>query len=265
MIDLHAHILPGLDDGARGWDETLTMARMAVQDSIRGVVCTPHWNSGLYENGRERVLRTVEELRMRLREHSIGLEVYPGAELRLDARLPEHIDDGRLLTLNDTGRYALVELPMEVIPLRVDDLFYELQSRSITPVLAHPERNFALMKDPARLHVWVQAGVLTQVTAASLLGRFGPEVRRFTLEIMEHAMAHVLATDTHGPGTRTPHLSEAVREAERVQGERGARAMVLDTPRKIIEGVPVSGPEPVPFGRSSFVKRFFSFFRAMNG
>ncbi|MBM3302612.1 MAG: tyrosine protein phosphatase, partial [Deltaproteobacteria bacterium] len=149
------------------------MARIAVRDGIQGVVCTPHWVPGQYENTRTKILKTLNEFRKKLEEHGIPLITYPGAELRLDVSLIERLKDGELLTLNDTGRYVLIELPQDSLPPNLDRFFWDIRVTGMTPIISHPERNLVLRNDPQILYRWVETGVLTQLTASSLLGRFG--------------------------------------------------------------------------------------------
>lgn len=263
MFDLHNHMLPGLDDGALDWNQSLQMARIAVEDGIEGIVCTPHWVLGYFENTGQRVLDAVETLREKLHENGIPLEVYPGLELRLDQDIPRKIREGTLLTINGTGRYALIELPEEVVPQHLRNFFWELQSENITPIIGHPERNRMLMHQPTRLQKWVEMGVLVQITAASLLGKFGSDFRKFSLSLLKHRMVHVVATDAHGTNSRTPRLSEALRELEKVVGKPMARQLVYDNPKGIIAGEPLTLYDPIPFKsrspRKPFWKKVFSF------
>ena len=264
MFDLHNHSLPGMDDGSSDWEESLAMARTAVEDGIEGIVCTPHWIRGYYENNREGTLAAVAMFKEKLEEHRIPLQVYPGSEIRLEPDLFQEIEAGEILTLNDTGSVLLVELPTEILPRNLEQLFWDLQVRGLQPVISHPERNLALQKDPMRLFKLTEMGILTQVTAASLLGRFGEGVRRFTVLLLEHQMAHIIASDAHGLHVRSPRLSAACEEAARIVGRDMASQMVRETPWRIIQGEPVSTPYPVPLERrtskSSFWKNPFSFF-----
>lgn len=269
MFDLHNHMLPRMDDGAPDWSHSLAMARMAVEDGIEGVVCTPHWVNGLFENTRPIILSRVEELRSKLEEEKIPLKVYPGAELRLDFDLPHRIESQQVLTLNDTGRYALVELPEDVVPRNMANFFWEMQAQGTIPVLAHPERNRVLIRHPMRLYKWVEMGILTQLTAASLEGKFGREIHKFSVWLLKHRMVHVLATDSHGPKSRAPKLTEALKEVEKVLDGHLAHAMVFDIPDRIIRGEHVSVPDPLkPKSRSfdsSPLKKFFSFLGLRSG
>ncbi len=267
MIDIHSHILPGLDDGAVDLEEAVCMAEQAVEDGIEAIVCTPHWVRGFFDNDRKRVLEAVAKFREKLDERNIDLTIYPGAELRVDADLGIKLDAKELLTLNDTGLYALVELSPESVPLGLEKLFFELQSIGITPVLAHPERNLAIIENPGKLYAWIETGILTQITAASLLGRFGMSVQKFAVYLLEHRMAHILATDAHELRIRTPKLSEAVKVVARIAGADVARQMVHDRPLAIIRGQDLFCPAPVPVSsrKSDLVKKFLHFLSPRTG
>jgi len=263
FLDMHNHMLPGLDDGASDWKKSLSMARMAVEDGVDGVVCTPHWVLGKYENTRRTILTALERLKQRLSEDTIPLTVYPGAELRLDVSISERIKAGELLTINDTGRFALIELPEDVLPQGLDEFLWDLKVKGITPIIGHPERNLVLLKDPMRLYDWVQMGIPAQVTAASLLGRFGERVQRFSALLLEHNLVHIIATDAHGLSSRNPKLSEGFRVIEYMKGEKEAIEMASETPQRIIHGETVVPVEPIPIKHSFPLKRFFSFFKAV--
>lgn len=247
MIDLHNHMLPGIDDGARDWEQSLEMAWMAVEDGITGVLCTPHCINGTYHNSRADILRLFQRLREQIENRRLPLKVYPGAELHYHEDIPRRVWDETALTLNDTGRYALIELPHHAIPDHVERLFGSLLYQRIIPVISHPERNAGFIRNPQRLRGLIEMGVLTQITASSLLGRFGAEIQRFTVFLMEHRMAHVMATDAHGSKARPPALKKALEEAERIVGETMARQMVHDIPLSILRGKPVEMPGPLYF------------------
>ncbi len=262
LVDLHSHMLPGLDDGASGWKQSLAMASMAVKDGISGVVCTPHWVLGSYDNTRLMILGALEKLREKLSKHDIPLKVYPGAELRLDVSLSQRIRAGELLTINDTGRFALIELPEDILPQNLEEFLWDLQVQNITPIISHPERNFLLLRDPIRLYDWVQMGVLAQVTAASLLGLFGRKVQKFAALLLEHNLIHILGTDSHGGSIRTPELSGGYKVIEGIKGKKAALEMTCETPNRIIHGGSVVPDEPIPIRNRFSWKRFLSFLKA---
>jgi protein-tyrosine phosphatase len=191
------------------------------------------------------------------------LTVHPGAELRLDPDLIRKIGSGEVLTLNDTGRFALIELPDMFLPQILEVFFRNMLSRGITPIICHPERNHALLRDPMPLFRWVEMGSLVQMTAASVTGRFGSEIRRFSHLLLEHGLAHVLATDAHDPRMRTPVLSGAMEDVERTLGREAADSMVMETPRRIVAGERVIPPAPIPFSVAAnpapLSRKIFSF------
>ncbi len=260
MIDLHSHILPGLDDGARDWDQALASAYLAVEDGIEGIVCTPHWIKNKCENTRAEIIGALERLKKELNNQSIPLAVYSGAELHVYEEMVSEIRKGELLTINDTGRYVLLELPVASVPPFLEDIFDKLAAEGIVPIIAHPERNLVFLRSPERLFKLIEAGAFSQVTASSLVGHFGEKVRLFSVFILEHGMAHILATDCHGPQMRSPNLSEARKIAEAIVGKEKARMMVSDNPQKVISGEPFEAFDLVPVEISqSIVRRIFSF------
>jgi protein-tyrosine phosphatase len=244
MVDLHTHILPGIDDGARSWHEALDMARAAADDGITAMVATPHWHRGVYENGRKRILFMTEKLNELLDRHRIALQVLPGAELRIHPVIPHGIRSGRLMTLNDGRRYALVEFPPEVLPQNLNAFFFELQDLGVTPVIAHPERYPEVMRRPEHLTDWIRRGVILQITAQGLLGGMGKDIQRFTIHMLENGLAHVIASDSHGLRNRPPKLLEAFRFASEIVGEEAARELVLDIPGRLVKGEPYEPPAP---------------------
>ena len=248
-------MLPGLDDGAQDWEESLEMARIALKDGINGVVCTPHYVPGPFENNRQRVLEVFDEFQRKLREDNIPLDIFPGAELRLDTDMPRRINSKELLSINDTGTFALIELPVDTMLQNTEDFLWDLQSHGVTPVLAHPERIHCFQSEPMRLFDLVRMGAVVQLTAASLLGGFGGRAKKTSMFLIEHRMAHVLATDAHGASERRPRLAEARDLVEKMAGQELANQMVHEIPAQIIRGEPVTpGFEPIAVLKN----RFFS-------
>ena len=253
MLDLHCHILPGVDDGPDEWEEALEMAKFAVEDGITGVVCTPHCVPGMFENTRVTVMAAFNAFREKLREMNIPLEIYPGMELRLDTDLLPRIKSGELLSINDMGVFALIELPTDAIPSGLEDFLWELQAEEITPIIAHPERNLPLQGHPERLYEIVRTGVMLQLTAASLLGKFGKEAKAFSVKLLKHRMVHVIATDAHSASFRRPILSEAHAAVRKMSGEEAAEQLLSETPASIVQGRrPSSLPEPISFQKKTF-------------
>jgi len=242
MYDIHAHILPGVDDGAADWEMALRMLDMAVADGVKGIVATPHVETGKFEPGRETVLALVAELKERAGTRPI--EIYPGSELMFRDDTLGGVVEGRRLTLNG-GRYVLVELPGWFVPDAVYDFVFSLTSRGYTPIIAHPERNLRVQGDMGALCELVRLGALTQLTGASLLGLFGPDAKKAASEMLKRRLAHVIASDAHTDNRRTPVLSAAFKEAAKVVGVEKAREMVDMVPRMILSSQPYEPEEPV--------------------
>lgn len=231
MIDIHAHLLPEFDDGPETLDESLKTARAYVDAGYTMVVATPHVIPGLYEHSRVEILNGVKALQERLEVARIPLAILPGAEYHLTNRLISLLQAGELVTLNDTGKYLLVELPVYEIPSCAPQVFFELLLAGITPILAHPERNDFLVRHPGTLGEMVRKGVMAQVTAGSLTGLFGPTSKRAANLFIKEGCAHIVATDAHGPGYRL----EAGPAAAQLLGEKG-RVFMCERPDTVIRG-----------------------------
>ena len=260
MIDIHCHMLPGIDDGARNMDESVAMARMASADGIRGMVCTPHWHPMIWPNERAGIKEAVAALRTRLQAEGIPLQVWAGSELSLDAELDAGLEGGRLGTING-GPWVLLELPGAVPPPGIDDYLWNFHQRGYRVVMAHPERYDYIQRDPARLHAWVGMGVAVQITASSLLGRLGPGTADLCRMLLEHHLVHFVASDSHGTRARRPLLSKAVRVAAEVVGDEAARRLVSANPLAVLKGEPLDLRDSSPRAPARKKRSWLSFLR----
>jgi protein-tyrosine phosphatase len=243
MIDIHSHILPGLDDGADSMEEAVAMARCAVACGIRQMVATPHVKTGLYPNKREAILTAIAQLQETLLANKIPLDILPGAEYHLDPDLAQRLTRGEILTINDRGRYLLVELPAAVVPDYTATVFYELQLLGVTPVIAHPERNAVFARDHSRLHMLVTRGALAQVTAGSLAGLFGHTATATARAFLEQGCVHFIASDAHASTGRIQYMEIAIKEATRLLGEEPGRNFVAGNPDRVVKGEPIEASE----------------------
>lgn len=253
MIDLHCHILPGVDDGAATLADSVAMARAAVQDGVKGVVATPHGVQWAYAGDETETKRRVDELRAELALSGVELEIFSGLEVYLTPDTPELLERRRVLTLNDS-RYLLVELPLQSVPPYAEQTLFQLQVAGIVPVIAHPERNAQIAEDPSFLARLVDRGMLAQVTAGSLTGVFGSATRAVAERMVADAVVHVIASDGHGTRGREPVLSVARRRAAELIGEEAAEAMVVGVPGDILRDARVRVPEPRPPTRRNWFR-----------
>ena len=244
MYDLHAHILPGVDDGAKTMDDAVAMARAAALDGTKIILATPHRKDITQNFSVPYIQKLTADFNAELQVQGVAIKIVLGMENHLDIDLPEEFKAGRALCMNET-KYALVELPFFGHPNYVSEMLFQIQVQGITPVLAHPERIEAVQQDPNLLAEFVERGMLSQVTAGSVVGHFGSKVKKFTNGLLKRGLVHVLASDTHFPqGPRSPIVTEGMRAAAAVVGEEAARRMVLDTPLAILENRPVSVATP---------------------
>jgi protein-tyrosine phosphatase len=211
VIDLHCHILPGIDDGPTTIEESVALARVAAGDGTRTMLATPHvsWE---YPNTSQRIRRLVEQVNLRLHEEGIAVEVKGGAELAMTRINDLDAHELSRLTLGG-GRWLLVEPPFAPVATGLDALISDLHQRGYRVVLAHPERCHALHRDRAMLERIVSSGALTSITAGSLDGKFGSAVARFARELLAEEMVHNVASDAHDPSRRAPTIAGELNRA----------------------------------------------------
>lgn len=249
MIDLHAHILPGLDDGPEDLDGSVAMARAAVAAGTTTIAATPHidLHFGLHAADRDAPLAT---LRAALAREEIPLTVEPGAEIAIGRYLD--LDETELATLTmGAGPYLMLEPPLSVAGGTFDTFLAGLLERGVRVLIAHPERCPAFQSNPERLADLINAGALGQVTAASLAGRFGRRVRDVALRMLEDELVHVLASDAHDAVHRGPDLAEGLEHAERALPGSAALAdwLTVDVPSAVLSGGPVPARPSVSVSR----------------
>ena len=236
MLDLHCHILPGIDDGPPTMEQAIEMAATAFRDGTRTIVASPH-SRDVNERGSIACVRALAaRLNSEIRASSISLDVLLGMENHLALNTPEQVDAGVALPIEGT-RCILIELPFEFYPYHTRDTLRSLRIRGMTPVVVHPERNLAIQRDPRLLAGLVEDGAITQITAGSLTGDTVSDARRSAEELLRLGLAHVIASDGHAPyGARAPLLSHGVAAAAAIVGEEAARRMVDSVPRAALEG-----------------------------
>ncbi|MFS0725652.1 tyrosine-protein phosphatase [Paenibacillus sp. 1P07SE] len=246
MIDIHTHILPGIDDGAADWEAALAMARAAAAEGITTIIATPHHASGSWRNPADGVRQLTGELQERLDGEGIAVQVRPGQEIRVHGELFEAWDRGELLTLGDTS-YILIELPFTDIPAGMPELIHELRVLGLRPIIAHPERNAPIMKQPQRLSELIEAGAWGQVTAASLLGGFGKRCQESAWTLSRSGLIHIVSSDAHHIERRGFRMREAYDEIERQLGTpwkdyflSNAEAVAADGPFAEAPSIPSS-------------------------
>lgn len=244
MIDLHCHILPGIDDGAANLTASLEMARAFVADGVSVVACTPHILPGLYNNTGPEIRMAVTELQAVIDREEIPLRLVAGADNHIAPDCVPRLRGETMLVLADS-RYVLIEPPHHVAPQRLELAFFELRIAGYVPILTHPERLRWIDSYYAAIQRLAVAGVWMQITAGSLAGTFGSRARYWAERMLDERCAHILATDAHDIKIRRPDLSRGRDLAARRLGDEEAWHMVFTRPRGVLENVsPMDLPLP---------------------
>lgn len=236
MIDLHCHMLPGIDDGAKTMEEAIDMAKYAVEQGIRRCVLTPHIQPGCYDNDSENIRGVYEFFKDQLTERGIPLEIGMAAEVRVCAELPLMIGRNKIPFLGrwDDKQVILLEFPHDHIPVGAEKLVQWLLARNIVPLIAHPERNQAVIRQPDKILPFVSMGCLLQITASSVSGLFGEITQRCALQLIQNDLVTVMASDAHNLHKRQPTMKRAVEILKSLIGEERAFKLVNGNPARIV-------------------------------
>lgn len=235
MIDVHCHILPATDDGAKHMTESLEMARAAAKEGITKIVATPHHNNGQYMNYKDDIMEKVKELNNRLEKEGIDITILPGQECRISGELLEQYERDELLTINDADQYVFIELPSSQVPLYTEKIIYDVQLKGLTPIIVHPERNAELIENPEKLYQLVKKGACTQVTASSVAGKFGKKIKKFSLDLITSNLTHLVASDAHNLKGRNFQMAEAYKVIEKECGTE-AKYLLMENAELLVEG-----------------------------
>lgn len=242
MIDIHSHILPGLDDGAQTMKDTLEMADLAARKGITAMIATPHCNNpGGYRNyfSREYV-ECIKRVRKVLWDEGIPLRILPGAEVLGTSELPELLKDGRIVTLNQS-RYLLVEFLFQEDPIFVDWLLDEIRELKYIPVIAHAERYEFVKEDPNLVYEWRCKGYPVQINKESFRGKFGTQTQDIAYTLLDHNLVSVVASDAHGPIVRTPNMMKTYERLAMEYSEEYLDMLFYENPRRICQDEPILG------------------------
>ncbi len=233
MIDTHLHILPGVDDGPETVEEAVALARALVEEGVHAAVATPHYNDEFPQYAAAEIRERVYDLQQVLNRYNIPLRLCAGHEALIKPGLVEDIQAGRVATLNGS-RYLLLELWNNSWVPETERVIFELRAAGIVPVIAHPERYRVIQQDVERLCVLVRRGVLTQLTASSLVGQWGKTVRRCAETLLKKNLIHCIASDAHGLNKRPPGISSGLRCAVQVLNRISVYQMIETRPATIL-------------------------------
>ena len=242
MIDIHSHILWGLDDGARTLDDSIAMARLAAQTGTTDIVATPHANTQFFFRP-ELIEEKLSELRA-----SVGglINIHSGCDFHLHYNnIQDALANRSKYTIGNKS-YLLVEFSDMFVVRQIDEVFEKMLAVGMVPIITHPERNFALQQRPEDLSRWVQAGCLLQITAQSLLGRFGSKSNQFAELLLKRNLVQIVASDAHDCEDRPPRLDLAHSYVVKKYGSQLAERLFLENPKNVLEGQPIYFDQPEP-------------------
>lgn len=208
MIDFHSHVIPYIDDGAKNFDMSVDMLKLAVTEGTEYICATSHFIPGELEVDRNIYFEKLNNLRQLCVLKEINISILPALELYMHPDLPKLYSEKRLWGINNTP-YLLIELPMQQFPVYTEDVLYELRLMGAIPIIAHPERNFRIMKDIALLENLVEQGTLAQMNAGSLRGIYGKDIKEFAEKLVARRLIHFLGSDAHDDKRRTTQIEAA--------------------------------------------------------
>ena len=239
MIDLHCHILPGLDDGSESLEESLAMAAMAADQGVRHIVTTPHCRTGSAPD----VIDGVAMLQELLQEEGIPIRLYPGMEIFGSFDTARLLQEKKLLTLNGS-RYPLIEFSFYSDGEAETEILKTVIDAGFTPLVAHPERYEYVCRWPELINRWKKMGCLFQINRGSLLGRYGDDARKMGIELVNRGFATVVATDAHSSRVRTPRAADAYEMLYHSVSPAAAEVLMIQNPKKIITNKLLPPVEP---------------------
>lgn len=248
MVDLHCHLLPGIDDGSKNMEISLRLAREATENGITHALLTPHHMNGRYINHKQDVIKLTTKFQEKLKKHGIPLTVFPGQEVRINGQLIEALDENDILFADEGNRYLMLEFPDDDVPHYTNQMIFELQQRGIVPVIVHPERNTKIMAEPELLYQLLERGCLSQITASSYVGTFGKKVENFSKKLVANGQGYLFASDAHDLPGRRYEMRQAFDKLSQEFGQELAERYA-DNARAIING------DNVPFNTIKELKR----------
>ncbi|GGF22568.1 tyrosine protein phosphatase [Halobacillus andaensis] len=235
MIDIHSHILPEVDDGAQTIEESIEIAEAALAEGIDSIVATPHHLNGEHTNHKEDIIKRVKKLNQAFKRRDIHVKVIPGQQTRIYGEMGEDLLNNEMLTINDNKKYVLLDLPKDHVPHYTTNLIFSMQLEGYRPIIAHPERHPEIQQNPQLLYTLVKNGAYTQVTAASLCGKYGRAVKKLSMQLIEANLVHVIASDVHEVTKKGLYMKQAFTTIEKHFGQAVTYAL-MDNAHYIIEG-----------------------------
>lgn len=246
MIDFHTHILPNIDDGSRNVEETFNLLKEAEKVGFNSIISTSHYVENYYESPVEERKEWINALSGAIKKENINIELYLGNEVYFSENIIKLLNENRITKINDS-RYMLFEFSMNVKPINVYDVIYEMLENKITPILAHPERYVFMQQDPSLIYELIDTGVLMQSNYASIIGWYGQKSEILMQKFLESNMISFLGSDVHRQNTIYPKIPEILDKIEKIIGKEKLNELTTINPRKVLQNEEIEIPEPKEF------------------
>lgn len=246
MIDIHTHILPNIDDGARSIEETFNLIKEAKDVGFEAIVSTSHYMEGYYETATPEREVWVNAILENLKTKNIDVNLYLGNEIYMSENMVKLLEEGKASTINDTS-YVLFELPLNAEPLNLYDVIYEMQQYKIVPILAHPERYSFIQKEPELVYDLIQKGVLMQANYGSIIGQYGEKAQMIVKKFFENNMIHMLGSDVHRQNTIYPQIPQILKELIHLIGGEKLNELTTINPKLVLNNKKIDIEEPKLF------------------
>ena len=244
MIDVHSHILPGIDDGARTVEETYQMMEEAYNAGFEAIISTSHYMENVYMANKKQKETYIQMIQSTLKQKQIELKVYNGTEVYSNDHMLSLIKSGEIATLNHS-RYVLFELPMNQNVIYFDQIIYELISMDYVPIIAHPERYQYVQKNPNMVLKWIEQGALLQVNYGSFIGIYGKSVEKTAMKLLKHNMIHFLGSDCHRGESIYSKIDPIKEKLEKEIGKEKFHKLSYLNPLHIVENEKIEIEEPI--------------------
>lgn len=259
MVDLHSHILPGIDDGAKDMEETLKMGRIAEAEGFSKIIATPHYIEGEFILEKEQFLNIIKKVNEYFTEKAVNIEILPGAEVYISPNLPSELKKGEIITLNNTS-YVLIEFPMFGIPMYTEDILYQVRLLGYKPIIAHPERYTKIMENPNYLKDLIEQGNYVQMNSLSVIGVLGKRTQKTAEILLKNKMVHFIGTDAHTPRIRSPRMKEALEQMRQWVGGEYVEE-IINNGWALVKGEEIAIPQPLLYkpdrGFLGKIRKFF--------
>ncbi len=252
MIDVHSHIVYGVDDGSKNLEDSIIMLKEAKNAGFTDIIATPHYMEGYFEHPKEDILNRMDVLR---KETEGEINIFQGNEIYITNSINDLIDENLATTLNDS-KYVLFELPMLEKPMNLIEIVYKILESNRNPIIAHPERYTYVQENPNILLDLIEEGVLFQSNYASIIGTYGKNAQKTVRKLLQHNMIHFLGSDNHRKNTIYANMPNIINELEKVIDRDTLQALTLDNPKCILENREIEIYDPIKIKE----KKFFNLF-----